>query len=56
MLKGVDQQQQTLLTDAANLRVLQAQASSAQGQMQAIQAANQLPVRRRISYCRFADC
>ena len=42
VLKGVDQQQQTLLTDAANLRVLQAQASSAQGQMQAIQAANQL--------------
>lgn len=42
VLKGVDQQQQTLVTDAANLRSLQAQASSAQGQMQAIQAANQL--------------
>lgn len=42
VLKGVDQQQQTLATDAANLRSLQAQASSAQGQMQAIQAANQL--------------
>ncbi|WP_175787110.1 P-type conjugative transfer protein TrbJ [Burkholderia anthina] len=42
VLKGVDQQQQTLLTDAANLRSLQTQASSAQGQMQAIQAANQL--------------
>lgn len=42
VLKGVDQQQQTLITDAANLRSLQAQASSAQGQMQAIQAANQL--------------
>lgn len=42
VLKGVDQQQQTLVTDAANLRSLQAQASSAQGQLQAIQAANQL--------------
>ncbi|WP_435301373.1 hypothetical protein [Burkholderia multivorans] len=42
VLKGVDQQQQTLATDAANLRQLQSQATSAQGQMQALQAANQL--------------
>lgn len=42
VLKGVDQQQQTLVTDAANLRQLQSQATSAQGQMQALQAANQL--------------
>ncbi|MBF4003032.1 P-type conjugative transfer protein TrbJ [Burkholderia pseudomallei] len=42
VLKGVDQQQQTLSTDAANLRLLQSQATSAQGQMQALQAANQL--------------
>lgn len=42
VLQGVDQQQQTLVTDAANLRSLQAQATGAQGQMQAIQAANQL--------------
>nr|BCU00375.1 P-type conjugative transfer protein TrbJ [uncultured bacterium] len=42
VLKGVDQQQQTLTTDAANLQKLQSQATSATGQMQAIQAANQL--------------
>lgn len=42
VLKGVDRQQQTLATDAANLRQLQSQATSAQGQMQALQAANQL--------------
>lgn len=42
VLKGVDQQQQTLTTDAANLQKLQSQATSAKGQMQAIQAANQL--------------
>ncbi|OQD19329.1 P-type conjugative transfer protein TrbJ [Burkholderia cenocepacia] len=42
VLKGVDQQQQTLTADAANLRSLQSQATSATGQMQAIQAANQL--------------
>ena len=42
ILKGVDQQQQTLTTDAVNLRSLQSQATGAQGQMQAIQAANQL--------------
>ncbi|MDP5168590.1 P-type conjugative transfer protein TrbJ [Pseudomonas syringae] len=42
VLKGVDQQQQTLTTDAANLQKLQAQATNAKGQMEAIQAANQL--------------
>ncbi|CAJ3630817.1 conjugal transfer protein TrbJ [Burkholderia pseudomallei] len=42
VLQGVDQQQQTLVTDAANLRKLQSQVTSAQGQMQALQAANQL--------------
>ena len=42
VLRSVDQQQQTLRTDAANLARLQAQATSATGQMQAIQAANQL--------------
>lgn len=42
VLKAVDLQQQTLTSDAANLRSLQSQATSAQGQMQAIQAANQL--------------
>ena len=42
VLKGVDQQQQTLKTDAANLTRLQSQATGATGQMQAIQAANQL--------------
>ncbi|MGY0343475.1 P-type conjugative transfer protein TrbJ [Xylella fastidiosa] len=41
VLKAVDLQQQTLMSDAANLRLLQSQATSAQGQMQAIQAANQ---------------
>jgi type IV secretion system protein TrbJ len=42
VLKAVDLQQQTLTSDAANLRSLQSQATSAQGQMEAIQAANQL--------------
>lgn len=42
VLKAVDLQQQTLTSDAANLQSLQSQATSAQGQMQAIQAANQL--------------
>ncbi|WP_129560955.1 P-type conjugative transfer protein TrbJ [Paraburkholderia dokdonensis] len=42
VLKAVDLQQQSLTSDAANLRSLQSQATSAQGQMQAIQAANQL--------------
>ncbi|MBR8066558.1 P-type conjugative transfer protein TrbJ [Burkholderia ambifaria] len=42
VLKAVDLQQQTLTSDAANLRSLQSQATSAQGQMQAIQAGNQL--------------
>lgn len=42
VLKGVDQQQQTLTKDAANLTRLQTKATTAQGQMQALQAANQL--------------
>ncbi|WP_025998485.1 P-type conjugative transfer protein TrbJ [Xanthomonas phaseoli] len=42
VLKAVDLQQQSLTSDAANLRSLQSQATSAQGQMEAIQAANQL--------------
>lgn len=42
VIKGVSDQQKTLQADAANLRRLQSQASSAQGQMEAIQAANQL--------------
>ncbi|MFN7835586.1 MAG: P-type conjugative transfer protein TrbJ [Burkholderiaceae bacterium] len=42
VLRGVDQQQQTLRADAANLARLQSQATGATGQMQAIQAANQL--------------
>lgn len=42
VLKSVDQQQQTLVSDAATLQNLQSQASGAQGQMQALQAANQL--------------
>ncbi|MGZ7172283.1 P-type conjugative transfer protein TrbJ [Burkholderia gladioli] len=42
VLKAVDLQQQTLTSDAANLRSLQSQATTAQGQMQAMQAGNQL--------------
>ncbi|MDD0946236.1 TrbJ/VirB5 family protein, partial [Xylella fastidiosa] len=42
VLKGIDQQQQTLISDAATLQKLQLQATTAQGQMQALQAANQL--------------
>jgi len=42
VLKAVDQQQQTLTSDAATLQNLQLQATGAQGQMQALQAANQL--------------
>ena len=42
VLKGVDQQQQTLTSDAENLTQLQLQATNAKGQMQALQAANQL--------------
>ena len=41
-LRSVDQQQQTLVQDAATLTRLQAQASHAEGHMQALQAANQL--------------
>lgn len=42
VIKSVDQQQQTLSTDAQKLQQLQGQATSATGQMQALQAANQL--------------
>jgi P-type conjugative transfer protein TrbJ len=42
VFKAIDQQQGTLQSDANNLADLQTQASGAQGQMQAIQAANQL--------------
>jgi P-type conjugative transfer protein TrbJ len=42
VVKTVDQQQQTLKTDAQSLQRLQAQATTATGQMQALQAANQL--------------
>ncbi|WP_340123822.1 P-type conjugative transfer protein TrbJ [Methylobacter svalbardensis] len=42
MFNGLDQQQNNLQSDAAQLELLQSQASSADGQMKAIQAANQL--------------
>lgn len=42
VIKSVDQQQQTLNTDAQKLQQLQSQATTATGQMQALQAANQL--------------
>ncbi|MEJ7139373.1 P-type conjugative transfer protein TrbJ [Amphibiibacter pelophylacis] len=42
MFKGLDQQQQNLSNDAAQLRRLQSQAQGATGQMQAIGFANQL--------------
>lgn len=42
LLNSVSNQQDTLLSDADALAGLQQQASSAEGQMQAIQAANQL--------------
>jgi P-type conjugative transfer protein TrbJ len=42
VFKALDQQQDSLQTDADNLTDLQSQASSAKGQMEAIQAANQL--------------
>lgn len=42
VIKSVDQQQQTLNTDAQKLQQLQSQATGATGQMQALQAANQL--------------
>lgn len=42
VIKSVDRQQQTLASDAQKLQQLQGQASSATGQMQALQAANQL--------------
>ncbi|MGP5477584.1 P-type conjugative transfer protein TrbJ [Pseudomonas helleri] len=42
VVRTVDQQQQTLRVDAQNLQRLQAQATTATGQMQALGAANQL--------------
>ena len=42
VFKVIDEQQNTLQSDADNLAELQTQASGAQGQMEAIQAANQL--------------
>ncbi|UTH38980.1 P-type conjugative transfer protein TrbJ (plasmid) [Pseudomonas sp. KHPS1] len=42
MFKGINEQQTNLKADAAQLRTLQSQASSADGQMKAIQAGNQL--------------
>lgn len=42
VFKALDQQQETLQEDANKLADLQTQASNAKGQMQAIQAANQL--------------
>lgn len=42
VIKSVDLQQQTLNTDAQKLQQLQSQATTATGQMQALQAANQL--------------
>lgn len=42
VIKSVDRQQQTLASDAQKLQKLQGQATSATGQMQALQAANQL--------------
>lgn len=42
MFKALDEQQETLQSDADNLADLQTQATGAQGQMEAIQAANQL--------------
>lgn len=41
-MRGLDQQQQNVAADAQRLTKLQAQAQSATGQMQALQAANQL--------------
>lgn len=42
VFKALDEQQDTLQSDANNLADLQSQASGAKGQMEAIQAANQL--------------
>jgi len=42
MLRNIDAQQQQLQTDANNLIILQQNAQSSTGQMQALQAANQL--------------
>lgn len=41
-LKGIDKQQKSLKSDSEKLRILQAQAQSATGQKQALQAASQL--------------
>lgn len=42
MLMGIDQQQSALKSDSQNLMNLQKQATTAQGRMEALQAANQL--------------
>ena len=42
MLRGIDKQQASIKADAQHLQALQKQAQDAEGQMQAIQAANQL--------------
>lgn len=42
MMRGLDEQQQTLTSDAAHVKALQQQAKGTNGQMQAIQAATQL--------------
>lgn len=42
MLRGIEQQQETLKSDARQLTRLQGQAEGAEGQMAALQAANQL--------------
>ena len=42
MVKGIVQQQAQIQADAANLQRLQSQASTADGQMKALMAANQL--------------
>jgi P-type conjugative transfer protein TrbJ len=42
MFQGLDQQQNNLQSDAAQLQLLQSQAGNADGQMKAIQAGNQL--------------
>ena len=54
VFKALDEQQETLQSDADNLADLQTQATGAQGQMEAIQAANHLPVLKRTSCCKSA--
>ena len=54
LFKVIDEQQNTLQSDADNLADLQTQATGSQGQMEAIQAATSLPARRQTSYCKSA--